>query len=38
MAMGKNTAWYAVDEPHHMVKYERPEGPQRLLLLKVGTP
>ena len=35
---GKQYLWYAVDSPHYLIKYERPEGPQRLILTKVGTP
>jgi len=34
----KHSAWYDVNRPYHMVKYERPEGPQAMVLTKVGTP
>jgi hypothetical protein len=35
---GQQYLWYAVDPPHYLVEYERSEGPQRLILRKVGTP
>jgi hypothetical protein len=33
-----NLAWYDVDKPHHLVRYENTPAKQWLVLTKVGTP
>jgi tRNA splicing ligase len=35
---GKNYAWYDVNPPHHIVKYENSPAKQIIVLTKVGTP